>query len=197
MADFSIPSVVKTWTIGGGSGNIRSSNSYSDNSGYTMYSSPNKEYLTYKHQDWGINLGFVGDSNRRTGHFRTPDNAERDILSGEPVAFAVGGEEKQFLFYAHRDYGINLNWSKDPVFQWRLFREDDQLGVPIQLGSVVAIMNEKGDDPDPDFFIYHKRTVGGQIGWPSTPGFWDNVWNVAKGKAGKYARDAAKAYFAS
>lgn len=64
--------------------------------------------------------------------------------------------------------GINLNWSDRPVYEWQILggRQD----VAVETQKWVAIVNLKaagGGEP----LIYFDRTRGGDIGWPSS-----NTW---------------------
>lgn len=169
-----VPEGVKVWKIGRDSANIMSWNNYTDNQGYNLFCQSNGRYLTWKKVPIGINLDYTDDSNVNKTHFRLPDGTEREILSGESVAFGIGGGEA-FLHYAHRDVGINLEWSANPVFEWRIFGANNQIGTPIQENSLVAIVNDKVE-PSPDFLIYFERPPGmADIGWTTSPGFWDQV----------------------
>jgi hypothetical protein len=182
MSNIEIPESVKIWKFGGKNGNLRSQNNYTDNSGYNLFCRINNKYLSWKKVPLGINLDFIADANVKKIHFRLPDGKERDILSGEPVAFGIGGGEA-FLQYARRSAGINLEWSKTPVYQWRIFKSDGQTGVPITADSFAAIVNNKVE-PAPDFFIYLDRPPGmADVGWTTSPEFWNKIGNAAT-KAG-------------
>lgn len=177
MSDIEIPGSVRQWKIGGGSAHIRSLNNYTDNHGYSLFCLKNGRFLTYEEVPLGINLGFTGNGSIRKTHFRLPDGREREILSGELVAFGVGGGDA-FLRYAHRDIGINLKWSGAPVFEWRIFGANGQLGKPIAENSPVAIVNDKVE-PKPDFLIYFDRPPGmADVGWTTSPGVWDGILNA-------------------
>jgi hypothetical protein len=177
MTNIEIPESVKQWKIGTGSANVRSQNSYTNNSGYNLFCQKNGKFLTWKQVPLGINLDFTDDASLKKTHFRLPDGSERDILSGELVAFGIGGGEA-FLRYAHRNVGINLEWDRNPVFQWRIFGANGQLGTPIAQNSLVAIVNVKVE-PSPDFFILLDRPRGmADVGWTTSPEFWNNAFNT-------------------
>lgn len=169
-----VPEGVKVWKIGRDSANVGSWNNYTDNQGYNLFCQSNGQYLTWVKVPIGINLGYTSNPNVFKTHFRLPDGAEREILSGESVAFGIGGSPA-FLRYAHRTAGINLEWSNAPVFEWRIFGSNNQLGTPIQENSLVAIVNDKVE-PSPDFLIHFGRPPGmADIGWTTSPGFWDSI----------------------
>lgn len=174
MSNLEIPESVRIWKIGKDAANIQSWNNYTDNQGYNLFCKTNGEYLTWEKVPIGINLGYTSDPNVNKTHFRLPDGAEREILSGEPVAFGIGLGEA-FLKYASRDAGINLTWSKNPVFEWKIFGSNNQVGTPIPENTFVAIVNESVK-PTPDFFIHFGRPPGmADVGWTTSPGFWDSA----------------------
>jgi hypothetical protein len=191
VSNIEIPDSVKIWKIGKDSSNIQSWNSYTDNQGYNLFCKTNGEYLTWKKVPIGINLGYTSDPNSNKTHFRLPAGAEREILSGEPVAFGIGGGEA-FLKSASRDAGINLTWSKAPVFEWKIFGSNS-LGAPIPENSFVAIVNESVK-PTADFFVHFGRPPGmADVGWTTSPGFWDSALAFAD----KHKIEIAKAVIAT
>jgi hypothetical protein len=185
-----VPESVRVWKIGVGQANVRSWNNYKNNEGYNLFCTTNGKYLTWEKQTFGINLGFKNSGDRKT-HFRLSDNQEREIRSGERVALGIGGSPA-FLHYHERSVGINLDWSERAVFEWRIFGADTELGKPIPENTAIALLNDQVK-PDPDFFIKFDRTAGADIGWTTSPGFWDQVANFAE----KHAVDAVKAAIAA
>jgi hypothetical protein len=182
-----IPEIVKLWKIGGGSGKVSAINHYTDNHGHNLFCTKNSKYLSWKKMPLGINLDFISDAAVKKVHFKLPDGKERPILSGEPVAFGIGGGEA-FLQYADRDVGVNLKWNAKPVFEWKLY--SGSAGSPITYGAPLAIANIKVK-PSADFLIYFDRPAGmADIGWTTSPQFWNTVANVGI-KAGI---EAAKKY---
>ena len=187
MANLEIPEKVKIWKLGGKTGNIVSQNNYSDNTGYNLFCQSNNRYLTWKKVPVGINLDFVSDAAVKKTHFRLPDGQVREIKSGELVAFGIGGGEA-FLKYAHRTLGINLEWKQEPIYQWRIFGANSQLGTPIAADSPVAVVNDKVE-PSPDFLIYFDRPPGmADVGWTTSPDFFNKIVSAAE----KVAIEAAK-----
>jgi hypothetical protein len=93
------------------------------------------------------------------------------------VALAYGGNPS-FLRYEERKAGINLGWSEAPVFEWTI--AGGKRGEPVRVGERVALFNER----EGDCLIHFDRTVGGDIGWPTSPGFDDHAGKAAK-KVGK------------
>ena len=183
-----VPEGVKVWQIGVDSANVQSWNNFQRNQGYRLFCRTNNKFLINTPQAMGINLGFGEGQNEL--HFRLPDGAERDILSGESVALGIG-LGKAFLCYSHRSIGINLDWS-DACFQWRIFGPGG-LGTPIPEDTPVAILNDKVL-PNPDFLIPFDQGPGtGAIGWTSSPGFWGQFGDLID----KHKVDIAKAAIAA
>ena len=190
QAKMEIPETVKVWKLAGKDGNIKSQNSYSEGKGYNLYCETNSKYLTWEKMPLGINLNYTANSNLKKIHIQTPDGKEREILSGELVGFAVGGSPA-FLSYTHRTVGINLEWKKEPVYQWRIFGANIALGKPIPAGSMVAIVNEKVE-PAADFWVYVDRPPGiADVGWTTSPEFFNKIGNGGA----KLVIEAAKKYF--
>lgn len=192
QAKMEVPEAVKVWKLGGKDGNIKSQNSYSEGKGYNLYCETNSKYLTWEKMPNGINLNYTSNSNLKKIHIQTPDGKEREILSGELIGFAVGGSPA-FLNYTHRTFGINLEWQKDPVYQWRIFGANTELGKPIPAGSMVAIANDKVE-PAADFLVYVDRPpTMADVGWTTSPEFFNKIGNAGA----KLLVEAAKKYFES
>jgi hypothetical protein len=174
-----VPAEVVVWTFGGLAGNLRSENNYENNQGYSLHCETNGEYLIWEKDQLSVNLGF--DSKPQTKvHFHLPDGTEREILSGELVAFGIGGGDA-YLYYGQQRFGINLKWSKKPLYQWRILRADGQLDAPISVGTQCTLYNEKVD-PDPDFLIHLEKHAPRvvDLGWTSSP---DWIMDGLKGAA--------------
>lgn len=162
-----VPSEVVIWRFGGKTGNVKSQNTYAQNTGYNLFCNTNKKYLTYGKEAIGINLDWA-DGNDKKVHLRLPDNREREILTGEPFSLGIGGGEA-FLYYHHRTMGINLDWAQNPVFEWYIMGADAKKGQPVSEGSFYAIVNSKVE-PNPDFLVYLDRVPGqADIGWTTSP----------------------------
>jgi hypothetical protein len=192
MANIEVPEKVKIWKIGSGTANVVSTTKYVDNKGYNLFCQANGKYLTWKKVPIGINLDFINDASVRKTHFQVPDGTNRPILSGESIALGIGGGDA-FLEYDKRTLGINLSWSDNPEYEWRIFGSNSQIGTPIKQNSLVAIFNDKVK-PDPDFLIYFDRARGmADVGWTSSPDFWNKIQNAAEKIAIEGAKKAATA----
>ncbi|MCF2505308.1 hypothetical protein L0663_18090 [Dyadobacter sp. CY107] len=179
-----IPNEVLVWEFSGKPGNLKSVKHYQSNQAYSMFCTTNKHYLTWGDQSIGINLVWQKEAKDKKIHFHLPDNTERDIKTGEKLAFAIGGGEA-FLYYAERAFGINLKWQEDltnSMCQWRIFGKSGRAGEPIRPGEKYAIINENVK-PEPDFLVYLDRIHGqADIGWTTSPNRPKNL----VGKISKY-----------
>lgn len=172
-----IPNEVLSWKFGGKSGNVRSQNTYTTNTGYSLQCISNNQYLSWGKQNLGINLVFMTKETDKKIHFVLPDNQEREILTGEAVALGIGGGDA-FLRYAERSVGINLEWTSNPSYEWRLFDASGETGKRIATGALTAIGNANVK-PSADFMIYLERP-GADIGWTTSPGWIDRISGAAK-----------------
>ena len=172
-----IPHEVVSWKLGGKTGNVKSQYNYTTNTGYSLLNVQHGQYLTWGKQKFGVNLVFANSDSDKKVHFASADKEERDILTGENVAFGIGGGEA-YLCYADRKVGINLVWRKAPCYEWRLYDASGDGGKTISVGSLIAIGNINVK-PEADFLIYLDR-VGADVGWTSSPGWSDKLSAAAK-----------------
>jgi hypothetical protein len=169
-----IPAAVLTWQFGGKPGNLRAQNTYTAHSGYNLFCTSKGSFLTYGEQPVGINLAYTGNPQERKVHIRLPDGGEREVLTGEPVSFGLGGG-KEFLYYAERTAGINLNWSASQRPEWRIWGPTGEPGKPIPTGTPVALLNVNVK-PTADFLVHLDRHPGvADIGWTSSPNWWGSL----------------------
>jgi hypothetical protein len=177
MANIHVPEAVRVWKIGVDTANVLSWNNYTNNQGYHLFCITNGMYLTWEKVPLGVNLGYKAVGDNKT-HFRLPDEQEREILSGESVAFGIGGKPA-FLYYKERSAGVNLDWSEKPIYEWRIFGADSELGRPIPENTPVALLNDKVQ-PEPDFLVHFNRPRGmADVGWTTSAGLWDQATEAA------------------
>ena len=187
-----IPDKVMQWKFGNAAGNLQSTAKYVNDKGLSLYSVVHKQYLNWHKETLGINLGFTGQTQTKW-HLHVPDGKKRDILCGEPIALANGGGDP-YLNYHHRTVGINLDWAAKGDPQWRIFAKGVEVGKPIPIGATCAIHNEKVE-PDPDFLVHFERP-GGDIGWTTSPHWYDGLTAAAKTAIKAAAIKAATALIA-
>ena len=131
----------------------------------------NKKFLQYEKQGTagGINIGWTNNATAKTAKVRAKwfftrhSDSNKPLRYGELLAIAWGNTKNRYMEYTTRNVGINLQWSKKPVYQWVIL--GGQRGTPIRRGKDwVIIYNIKHEEP----LIYFNRTKGGHIGWPDS-----------------------------
>lgn len=188
-------SAYKQWIIGAdASGPVLSKKSFERPPG-RVYSVSNRvvhRFLQYEEQTVGINLGWTDDASAATGRnvarwfFAVRDLSLRPVNYGETIALA-NGTGNSFLKYSVRTWGINLTWSKDPVFEWQLL--GGRRGQPLQQDRSLAIYNRKIKR----FFVYFDRNVGGDIGWDDSMRWEDQLGDYLEDLIKDYGDDAVRA----
>jgi hypothetical protein len=144
---------------------------------YNLKNSRTRKFLQWEHQTWGVNVGWTGNAEPATASkvarwFLSRNGASSTpVRYGEPVALGYG-TSPSFLRYEEREVGINLGWTNTPVFEWKLL--GGHRNEPVSSGDWLAIFNEKAGD----CLIYFDRTVGGDIGWPSSQTWSDQLGDV-------------------
>jgi hypothetical protein len=149
---------------------------------YTLKGKVIRKFLQHEKQAFGINLGWTDDAEPGTAakverwFFVRNGGGDAPIRYGETIALG-NGNDPSFLRYEERTVGINLDWSNTPVFEWKLL--GGRLGDPVQLQDWVAIYNEK----EKDCLIFFDRTVGGDIGWPTSTTWFAKFKKIVKEEA--------------
>lgn len=155
---------------------------------YNLKNKVTGDYLQHEKQTWGINLGWTDNGTNQTGakvvqwFFARQTPSDQPLRYGEIVALGNGGMPS-FIHHEHRTIGINLGWSKKPVFEWKIL--GGKIGEPINTGDSVAFYNTKTNGGE--CLIYFDRDAGGDIGWPSSRSWIDQfgelVWKEIRQKA--------------
>jgi hypothetical protein len=183
--------LMKQWTILADhtkkGGPIRPKTKFSGpaNRNYQLKGKILRKFLQWEDQNVGINIGWTDDAEPATAtkvqrwFFMRDGENETPVRYGEPIAIG-NGNQPSWLCYEERTFGVNLRWKDDPCFQWKLL--GGKTGEQVKLGDWLAIYNTK----DAECFIYFDRTVGGDVGWPSS-----KTWGQQfKDKLGDLAGDA-------
>lgn len=151
---------------------------------YLLKNKRNRHFLKYKKQGTfgGINLGFTDDAEPATAkksvHWEFVNKTGTAVKYNEPVALRC---KDDYLYYGSRDVGINLKWSDGPVFQWWLY--GGKSGTPVHTRDWFCLWNMHGEIGEP--MIWFERTIGGNIGWPSSKSLLDQGLDWAKGAVKK------------
>jgi hypothetical protein len=163
---------------------------------YTMKNKRLRKFLQHEEQTWGINLGWTDDAEPATAKrvmrwfFARNGGGNGPIRYGDTIALG-NGKQPSFIHNAHRDVGIDLTWSDIPVFEWQLL--GGQRGREVKTGEWLAVYNTKARE----CLLYFDRTVGGDIGWPSSKTWGDLLEARVRDAVKKYAADAVKAWLAA
>ena len=154
---------------------------------YNVKGSKIRKFLHYERQNCGINLGWTSNANAETAKkrsrwfFARRGNDKGPILYGESVAMGFG-KSPSFIKYDHRTIGINLDWSKSPVYEWKILGGEP--GTPVRTGgnNWVVIYNVAHQEP----LIYFERDDPcgtADIGWPDSETWKSQVKRYLKDKA--------------
>ena len=184
----SLTADLKQWVIGGGrAGGVLLKRKFdgSPERNYNLRGLKINRYLQHEEQRFGINLGWTDDASPQTAakvarwFFAREANDDGVLRYAETIALANGGDPS-FVRYENRTVGVNLGWSKTPVYEWKVL--GGAPGTPVQTGQQVALFNVKADE----CLIYFDRTAGGDIGWPTSQR-WEDQLKALAIKAGKEA----------
>jgi hypothetical protein len=183
------------WTIGSdATGAVLSSAHFHDHPDrlYNLKNSKTRKFLQYEEQTFGINLGWTGDASSQTGQrvsrwfFARREGTGGAVMYGETIALACG-LGRSFLYYSGRQWGINLDWSNPPVYEWQLL--GGPIGTAVQRNNYLAIYNTTVAE----FFTYFDRNVGGNIGWSDSERWEDILPGPLKDLIKEYGPDVVKA----
>lgn len=184
------------WFLAGGkAGPVQPKATFAQNPerNFSLKGSVPRKFLQWEKQTFGINLGWTDNASPDTGKrvsrwfVDRPGTASGPIRYGELVSLGYG-ITPSFLHYAHRTVGINLDWSDNAVFEWKLL--GGAIGAEINTRAPVAIYNSKaGSAASPGSFLMHfDRTVGGDIGWPDSRTWGEQLGSFGTGLAWSAAK---------
>lgn len=138
---------VLDWTIVGSGLDVRSGQRY------TLVNKTLKQSIRYGERGrfGGINL--VWDRSTNLGNFTIESKgpAGSPIKYGDRVAISIRGVSTPYLRYEKRTFGINLNWSDRPIFEWIVLGGPE--GKIVNTKTRVALLNTV----EKDFLIYAMR----------------------------------------
>ena len=142
-----------------------------------MKNSRPRKFLQWKEQTFGINLDWTGDASPATADkvsrwfFTQPADNSSPIRYGQSIALGYG-ISPSYIYYAERTFGVNLEWSASPRFDWQLL--GGKIGQEVRSGDWLALYNQTARD----CLIYFDRTVGCDIGWPSSETWTGEITDV-------------------
>lgn len=138
----------KQWTAGGASPTL--------NTSYSFKNLVNNSYVKYGSRTFGINLVWGSSSAQWTFMPRAPpntrDHRRRPMVQNEPVAI-YNSVKRAYLVYGSQTWGVNLTWSRNPVYEWRV--ETDARTGRASLYNTDAR----------DYVVYGERSFGINLRW--------------------------------
>jgi hypothetical protein len=113
--------------------------------------------LVYGQRDFGINLVWGSSSGAPNVRFERPSTSpdHGPLQFGEPLAVRINGGG--YVRYRVRDFGINLDWSSTPVFDWRIYGGTGT----IRTGASVSLYNRT----EADYMVNARRAFGINLCW--------------------------------
>lgn len=146
---------------------------------FSLYTFPPGQFVVYGRREYGINLNWAKP--RRPPASRAPANFTLSRASGtsEPIKFgepvALREQTGGFIYYKPREYGINLDFSRQPLYEWEV--RGGTPGTPViarnqgDSGSnisdvVISLYNRKINC----YVAYGDREYGINLVWKGGPG---------------------------
>ena len=141
-----------------------------------LKNSMERRFLQWEPQTFGINLGWTDDASPATAvavsrWFFTRSDTTRPLRYGDTIAMGYG-TSPSYIRYANRTFGINLDWSSTPKYEWKLL--GGRIGTEVRSGDWLAIYNTVTQQP----LISFDRNVGADIGWPNSERWEDQILDV-------------------
>ncbi|MDO8213964.1 hypothetical protein [Conexibacter sp. CPCC 206217] len=127
------------------------------NSPYFLKNMVNKSYVGYGSRTFGVDLVWRSYSTQWQFIPKPPAPNVRDHrrYAIDPTANVAifNSARNQYLVYGHETFGINLQWSRSPSFQWKVnTRRDD---------SAASLFNTVAND----YVVYGERSFGINLMW--------------------------------
>lgn len=127
------------------------------NSFYVLNNLTIGKYVGYGRREYGVNLVWDATLPIDDGNIRFESRGGSGPLQlGQPIAVFVKGGG--YLHYKERKYGINLEYSQTPMYQWE-FRGTGT--GPVRLKTSVSLYNSVSRD----YVVYCRRDYGINLRW--------------------------------
>ncbi len=128
-----------------------------------------ESYVVYGEREYGINLIWRDSSAREWVIFDAPGTGTpyHDMHYGERFAL-YNASAGSYVKYGWREYGINLLWSEDPVYEWSFEGHDGAAPLGgdrrVWWTDHVALYNHNLDE----YVAYGEREYGIDLDWLDT-----------------------------
>jgi hypothetical protein len=149
---------------------------------YELFNTTVFQVIKYKEREYGINLDWADpDQSNPSIRFQRESGTADPIRFGE--RFAIHVRDGGYLRYGEREYGINLKWSDDPHYEWRIRREAADANTVVQTTDIVGLFNTIAND----YLFYDPRRYGINLKWLRDEGkfndvpWWENALNAVAG----------------
>jgi hypothetical protein len=140
---------------------------------FSLYTSPPAQFVTYGRREYGINLVWIR-SKPQTDNFTLSraSGAGGQINYGDVVALKekTGG----YIYYKSRKYGINLEFSAQPVYEWEV--RGGRTGTPVVQGkwgdspnNISDVMISLYNRTINCYVVYGTREYGINLVWKGGP----------------------------
>ncbi len=149
-----------------------------------------RKFLHYENQV-GFDIGWTDNAAPKTAikserWFFLPEAGDgKPILYGQPIAIGLG-KNPSFMCHEKRFIGVDLQWHDQPCYEWLLL--GGERDTPVKTNEWFAIYNTKVEE----CFIETERTMGGNVGYPSSQTWWDQGVGILKNLGKKAAEEAGK-----
>lgn len=147
---------------------LRSNNDSKDSQVYTeqqyrLYNETLGQTLRCGERKYGINLVWTNIHSDSEFSFHLKSKAREPLQSGQTVAIRVRNYKGEggYLRFKRREYGINLVWSNEPVYEWEVRGDDTR--QPIRLSEKIGLFNRNVEFVD--YMVYYPREYGVNLKW--------------------------------
>jgi hypothetical protein len=156
---------------------------------YFLKNSAVRKFLQHEKQRVGINLGWTDDAEPSTAVRVTRWFLPRNSTSTAPVRYgetvALGcGESPSYIRHETRDVGVDLAWTENPAFEWRIL--GGEIGEPVDPNQYSALYNADIKE----CLIFFDRDAGADIGWPSSKTFLEQAESMLRDAIKNHLREA-------
>jgi hypothetical protein len=136
---------------------------------FSLYTSPPAQFVIYGSREYGINLVWA-KSKPQVDNF----TLARASGAGGPINYGdvVALKEKtgEYIYYKSRKYGINLEFSRQPVYEWEV--RGGRTGTPVVQGKWGDSANNISDV----VIALYNRTINCYVGYGSREYGINLVW---------------------
>lgn len=145
---------------------------------FSLYTSPPGQFVVYGRREYGINLNWAKRKQQHDSGAPANFTFSRPSGTGEPIKFgeAVALRERTggYIYYKSREYGINLEFSRRPVYEWEV--QGGRTGTPVIARNegdspsnisdvVISLYNRKINC----YVVYGERKYGINLVWKGGP----------------------------